>query len=215
MPELVFTGPSGRLEGRYQAPTVKGAPIAIILHGHPNFGGNMNHPIVYNLYYAFSKKGFATLRFNFRGIGRSQGVFDQGLGELADTAAALDWMQSVNPEAKVCWIAGASFGSWVGMQLLMRRPEIEGFISVSAIANYYDMTFLAPCPSSGLFIHGAEDKVAPIVKVAPIIQKIKTQKGVSIDFKIVEGANHFFSGKIPELKAIVDQYLTDHVPNFA
>ncbi len=148
MPEVIFAGPAGRLEGRYQAPKQKGAPIAIVLHPHPQFGGTMNNQIVYNLFYTFANRGFAALRFNFRGVGRSQGAFDHGVGELSDAAAALDWVQAVNPEARACWIAGVSFGSWIGMQLLMRRPEIEGFISIAAMANRYDFSFLAPCPSS-------------------------------------------------------------------
>ena len=86
----------------------------------------MNNQIVYNLYYAFAERGFSVLRFNFRGVGRSQGGFDHGAGELSDAAAALDWLQTINPEARACWIAGVSFGSWIGMQLLMRRPGDRG-----------------------------------------------------------------------------------------
>ena len=95
MPEVIFNGPAGRLEGRYQPSKEKSAPIAIILHPHPQFGGTMNNQIVYQLFYMFQKRGFTTLRFNFRGIGRSQGEFDHGAGELSDAASALDWVQSV------------------------------------------------------------------------------------------------------------------------
>lgn len=207
MPEVIFTGPAGRLEGRYQAPKKKGAPIAIVLHPHPQFGGTMNNQIVYNLFYTFANRGFAALRFNFRGVGRSQGAFDHGTGELSDAASALDWVQSVNPEARACWIAGVSFGSWIGMQLLMRRPEIEGFISIAAMANRYDFTFLAPCPSSGLFVHGSEDRVAPAREVMPVIEKVKVQKGVIIEHQMVEGANHFFDGKVDVLMEQVGAYL--------
>jgi alpha/beta superfamily hydrolase len=207
MPEIIFTGPAGRLEGRYQPARKKGAPIAIVLHPHPQFGGTMNNQIVYNLYYAFANRGFATLRFNFRGVGRSQGTFDHGQGELSDSAAALDWVQSVNPEARTCWIAGISFGAWIGMQLLMRRPEIEGFVSIAAPANRFDFTFLAPCPSSGLFVHGAQDRVAPIKEVMGVIEKVKTQKGIQIEHAVVDGANHFFDGRIDDLMATVSGYL--------
>ena len=72
MPEVIFPGPEGRLEGRYHPQREKDAPIAIILHPHPQFGGTMNHPIVYKLFYMFQERGFTTLRFNFRGVGRSQ-----------------------------------------------------------------------------------------------------------------------------------------------
>jgi alpha/beta superfamily hydrolase len=199
MPEIIFTGPAGRLEGRFQPAKRKNGPIAIVLHPHPQFGGTMNNQIVYQLFYMFSKRGFAVLRFNFRGVGRSQGEFDHGSGELSDAAAALDWVQSVHPDAKSCWVAGFSFGAWIGMQLLMRRPEIEGFISIAPQPNLYDFTFLAPCPSSGLIIHGENDKVAPPKDVQTLVDKLKTQKGIKIDQKIIKGANHFFESNIDEL----------------
>ena len=153
------------------------------------------------------ERGFSALRFNFRGVGRSQGLFDHGQGELSDAAAALDWAQAVNPEARACWIAGISFGAWIGMQLLMRRPEIEGFISIAAPANRFDFSFLAPCPSSGLFVHGLQDRVAPIKDVMSVIEKVKTQKGIQIEHAMVEGANHFFENKVEDLMGVVGTYL--------
>jgi alpha/beta superfamily hydrolase len=207
MPEVVFTGPAGRLEGRYQPAKQRGAPIAIVLHPHPQFGGTMNNQIVYNLYYDFVNRGFSVLRFNFRGVGRSQGAFDHGQGELSDAAAALDWAQAMNPDARACWIAGVSFGAWIGMQLLMRRPEIEGFISVAPPANLYDFSFLAPCPSSGLIVHGDKDAVVPAKDVTTLVEKLKTQKGIVIEQKIIPGANHFFDAKIETLMQTVTGYL--------
>lgn len=207
MPEVIFTGPAGRIEGRYQPAKEKGAPIAIILHPHPQFGGTMNNQIVYNLYYDFVKRGFSVLRFNFRGVGRSQGSFDHGQGELSDAAAALDWAQSMNPDARACWIAGVSFGAWIGMQLLMRRPEIEGFISVAPQPNTYDFSFLAPCPSSGLIIHGDADRVAPARDVQVLVDKLHTQKGITITQRTMPGANHFFANREEELLELCADYL--------
>ena len=135
MPEVIFAGPAGRLEGRYQPPKEAGAPVALILHPHPQFGGTMNNAACFEMYNMFLSKGMGALRFNFRGVGRSQGEFDQGIGELSDAATALDWLQAMNPNAANTWVAGFSFGAWVGMQLLMRRPEIVGFISASIPAN--------------------------------------------------------------------------------
>jgi len=212
MPEVIFTGEDGRIEGRFHPGKARNAPIAIILHPHPQFGGTMNNPVVYQLYYAFANRGFAALRFNFRGVGRSQGVFDHGQGELSDAAAALDWAQAANPDARACWIAGFSFGAWIGMQLLMRRPEVEGFISIAAPANLYDFSFLAPCPSSGLFVHGDKDAVVPVTAVGTLVEKLKTQKGIVIDQQIVKGANHFFDGKADELIEVVDEYLDRRLP---
>src|SRR3546814_20684955 len=88
----------------------------------------MNNPVVLNMFHAFTRRGFSVLRFNFRGVGRSQGRFARGEGELADAAAALDWLQAVNTDAQVAWVGGFSFGAWIGIQLLMRRTEINGFI---------------------------------------------------------------------------------------
>ena len=93
------------------------------------------------------------------------------------------------------------------MQLLMRRPEIEGFISIAPPANLYDFSFLAPCPSSGLIIHGDKDAVVPPKDVQALVEKLKTQKGIVIDQKVVPGANHFFDGKIDELMHVVGAYL--------
>ena len=213
MPEVIFTGPAGRIEARYHPARQKNAPIAIVLHPHPQFGGTMNHQIIYQLYYQFVHRGFSALRFNFRGVGRSQGSFDHGQGELSDAAAALDWAQAISPEARSCWIAGVSFGSWIGMQLLMRRPEIEGFISVAPPANRFDFTFLAPCPSSRLFVHGDQDRVAPIKEVTGVIEKLKTQKGIIIEHAVVEGANHFFEDRVEDLIEKVGAYLDKRLGN--
>ena len=155
MPEVTINGPEGRIEGRYFHSKTPNAPIALFLHPHPQHGGTMNNKVVYSLYHAFAQRGFSCLRFNFRGVGRSQGTFARGEGEMSDAASALDWLQSNNADAPQCWIAGFSFGAWIGMQLLMRRPEISGFISIAPPANMYDFSFLAPCPASGLISSGS------------------------------------------------------------
>lgn len=210
MPEVIINGPAGRLEGRYHHEAAADSPIALILHPHPQFGGTMNNPIVYYLYYAFARRGFSVLRMNFRGVGRSQGLFDNGPGELSDAATALDWLQVYNPDARSCWIAGVSFGAWISMQLLMRRPEIAGFISVAPPANLYDFSFLAPCPSSGLIVNGDIDRVAPPESVRSLVNKLKSQKGISITHEVVHGANHFFEGKLEELmEEVIGPYLDE------
>ena len=207
MPEVIFTGPAGRLEGRFQPAKRKNGPIAIILHPHPQFGGTMNNQIVYAMYYGFVERGFSALRFNFRGVGRSQGNFDHGQGELSDAAAALDWAQAINPEARACWIAGISFGAWIGMQLLMRRPEIRGFISVAPPANMFDFTFLAPCPSSGIIIQGENDEVVTPGAVQKLVDKLRTQRHITIHHDTIPGANHFFANELDLLMKSVDGYL--------
>ncbi|MCU0891676.1 MAG: alpha/beta hydrolase [Sandarakinorhabdus sp.] len=212
MPEVILTGPEGRLEGRYQPGTSPRAPVAIILQPHPA-QGTMNHPIVLAMYQTFVKRGFATLRFNFRGVGRSQGTFDNGIGELSDAASALDWLQQFNPEAHTTWVGGYSFGAWIGMQLLMRRPEIKGFISIAPPANMYDFSFLAPCPSSGIIIDGESDEVVPPPAVLKLVEKLKTQKHITIHHETIPGANHFFQNEMDLLMGQVDGYLDMRLAN--
>ena len=207
MPEIIINGPEGRLEGRHHISKQPNAPVALLLHPHPEHGGNMNNKVVYNLYHAFARQGFSTLRFNFRGVGRSQGAFAKGEGELSDAAAALDWLQTVNPNTTNYWVAGFSFGAWIGMQLLMRRPEIEGFISVAPPANIYDFSFLAPCPASGLILQGTEDILVPQDAVQALVDKLSKQRGIKIDYRLVEGADHFFGNRLEELSSNVEEYV--------
>ncbi len=207
MPEVIFTGPEGRIEGRYQRGKGDSPPVALVLHPHPLFGGTMNNRACYELYNIFARRGFSVLRFNFRGVGRSQGEYDQGQGELADAATALDYLQQLNPNAPFAWVAGFSFGSWIGMQLLMRRPEIAGFIAASASANLYDFTFLAPCPSSGVVLHGSEDRICPPDETRIMVDRTRTQKGRKVEFQIIPGADHFFETKIDEFIAAAEAYL--------
>ena len=207
MPEVIMNGPEGRLEGRYQHGEGPNAPIALMLHPHPQHGGTMNNKVIYTLYHLFAERGFSALRFNFRGVGRSQGKFDRGEGELSDAASALDWLQTYNPNASACWIAGFSFGAWIGMQLLMRRPEISGFICIAPPANIYDFSFLAPCPSSGLVVQGDRDDVVPHESVAKLVQKLSNQRDIKIEYKILKGATHFFTEHLDQMRGTVDDYL--------
>ena len=212
MPEIIFSGQDGRLEAKYNPQAKKDAPVAVLLHPDPKFGGTMNNKVVYNLYYCFHRLGFAVVRFNFRGVGRSQPGPDNlevGIGELADAAAALDYVQSQNPNTKQCWVAGFSFGAWIGMQLLMRRPEISGFVSVAPPTNNYDFSFLAPCPSSGLIINGSEDEIAPASSIDQLVAKLKEQKGITVRHILVDGAGHFFEGEhMKSLVLHVAKYVT-------
>lgn len=207
MPEVIFNGPDGRLEGRYHHYADENGPLAVILHPHPQHGGTMNNRVVYELFQIFKRRGFSVLRFNFRGVGRSQGTYSRGEGELSDAAAALDWMQSLKPDAKDVWVAGYSFGAWIGMQLLMRRPEIGGFLSIGAPANLYDFSFLAPCPSSGLFLHAGQDEIVAEDAVKKLVEKLRAQRGISIDFERIPGATHTFGNHIEPMVKTVERYL--------
>lgn len=207
MPEVIFAGPEGRLEGRYQQGKGDNPPVALVLHPHPLFGGTMNNKVCFELYHMFLNRGFSVLRFNFRGVGRSQGEYDHGQGELADAATALDYVQQSNPNAPFAWVAGFSFGSWIAMQLLMRRPEIVGFICGSTPANLYDFSFLAPCPSSGVVVHGRDDKVCVPEETRAMVERTRTQKGRKIEFTSVPNGDHFFQNNLEDFLTVSENYL--------
>lgn len=207
MPEVIINGSEGRIEGYYYHGKNSNAPIAIVLHPHPEHGGTMNNKVTYALYRSFVSRGFNTMRFNFRGVGKSEGKFSHGEGELSDAASVLDWMQTYNPNAKYCWVGGFSFGAWVGMQLLMRRPELDGFISISPPANMYDFSFLAPCPVSGLIVQGDRDTIVSKESVQELAKKLSLQKNIVVEDRIISDADHFFTNKLDLLVSAVDSYL--------
>lgn len=211
MPEVIINGPEGRLEGRYHHNDNKNSPVAVVLHPHPQHGGTMNNKIVYNMYQNFVKHGFSVLRFNFRGVGRSQGTYDAGVGELSDAATAMDWLQAQNPDAGAFWVGGFSFGAWISLQLLMRRPELEGFIVASPPANMYDFSFLAPCPRSGLIVQGDADSIVDENAVANLANKLNNQRGIEVDYRVVGGADHFFRNTIDTFNDHIDEYIAERI----
>ncbi len=212
MPEVIITGAEGKLEGRYTPGRDEKAPVALILHPSPLDGGTMNNKVVYNLFHIFASRGFATLRFNFRGVGKSDGFFNpKSEGALTDAATAIDWLQKQNHSGKKCWIAGFSFGTYVGMQLLMRRPELHRFVSVAPPCNMWDFNFLSPCPASGLIVHAEHDQIINGEAQRRFVEKLKNQKNIEVEYQIIKQANHFFSNHMADLQQVVGKYIDDQM----
>ncbi|MEM7047634.1 MAG: alpha/beta hydrolase [Pseudomonadota bacterium] len=209
MPEIILNGAAGRTEALYAPAEDPKAPLALILHPHPQQGGTMNNKIVFAMHKSFRARGFTTLRYNSRGVGRSQGVFDRGEGELTDAAAILDWLNVNHPQAAYCWVGGFSFGGWLAMQLLMRRPEIRGFVVVAPPAGTYDFTFLAPCPTSGLMVQGGCDEIVDHQAVQQLAKQLSHCDAVQVRYHLVPQANHFFSDHMGTLSKVIDDYLDE------
>ena len=205
--EVFIPGPSGRLEGKYFKSTKQGSPVAIVLHPHPQYGGTMNNRVVQETFNTFVKNGFSVLKFNFRGVDKSEGTFDNGQGELSDAAAALDWVERENQDYSQCWVSGFSFGSLICMQLIMRRPEVTKFICIAPQPNVYDFTFLAPCPTSGQIVYGEKDELVSKDSINDLNNRLKSQKGIEVAFSEIKNANHFFKNKEEELKKIINSYV--------
>ena len=197
--EIFIPGPSGRIQAKYFKNKQQGAPVALVLHPHPQYGGTMNNRVVYETYNCFYKNNFSVIRINFRGVDKSEGIFDNGQGELSDAAAALDWIEKENPGYSQCWVSGFSFGALICMQLIMRRPEVNKFITISPQPNLYDFTFLSPCPISGIVIFGKNDELVQLDSILNLKKKLSNQKNIDVKFESITNANHFYKNKEKEL----------------
>jgi len=209
--EIFIPGPSGRIQGKYFKSKQQGAPVALVLHPHPQYGGTMNNRVVYETYNCFYKNNFSVIRINFRGVGKSDGVFDNGQGELSDAAAALDWIEKENPGYSQCWVSGFSFGALICMQLIMRRPEVNKFVTISPQPNLYDFTFLSPCPISGIMIYGKNDELVQVDSILNLKKRLSIQKNIDVKFESINNANHFYKNKEKDLSSAIDSYIKDKV----
>ena len=209
--EIFIPGPSGRIQAKYFQSKNRGAPVALVLHPHPQYGGTMNNRIVYETYNCFYKNNFSVIRINFRGVSKSDGIFDNGQGELSDAAAALDWIEKENPGYSQCWVSGFSFGALICMQLIMRRPEVNKFITISPQPNLYDFTFLSPCPISGTVIFGKNDELVQEESILALKKRLSIQKNIDVKFDSIANANHFFKNKEKELSEAINNYIKDKV----
>lgn len=210
MAEVFFNGAAGRLEGRFHRSENARAPLVLILHPHPGQGGTMNNRVTYAMFQAFVNMGFSVLRFNYRGVGNSQGEIDgTGVGELVDAIVALDWLQNMDSETSVCWVAGYSFGAFIAAQVLMRRPEINGFVFVSPPTNVYGFDFLSPCPASGLIIQGGRDTVVSEASVEMLAEQLAGHRFVHVEYRNIPGADHLFSHHLKNMYDIITTMVPD------
>ena len=209
MPSVTIAGPAGPLEGRFHRAASPDAPVALVLHPNPKFGGTMNTLVVYSLFTTFQDAGFSVLRFNFRGVGRSAGEFSGGSGELADAQAARAWLRAESPQAKAKWVAGFSFGSWIALQLLVGEGGFDGFVVVAPPANNLDFSFLTEWRTPGLIAHGTVDQLVPEDAVKQLAARPRAA-GVTVEHAPVAGAGHFFDTGQEELVRVVSGFVKQH-----
>lgn len=191
-------GPAGRLEALFNTGR-EGAPLAaLICHPYPPAGGTMHNKVVYNTMKALTALGLPVLRFNFRGVGLSEGVFDHGHGEQDDVRAAVNWLQT-KLDLPILF-AGFSFGSHVGLRAVCGDPRVKGMIGIGlpvrAAGRDYSYGFLPECVGPKLFVIGDHDQFCPRDVMQTVLEKASEPKKLIW----VEGADHFFQG-IPESPA--------------
>jgi len=195
----VESGPY-RLEGYWQAGTVGKA--VVITHPHPLYGGTMSNPVVETIQSAYQQYGYATLRFNFRGVGGSQGYFDNGVGEKDDVRAAIAYVERVNVAA--IDLAGYSFGAWVNAGVAAaKRTAIHSMLMVSPPVGFIAFENVNALKCLKLVVTGSRDDIAP----AGYIRNLLPTWNPDAKFEIIDGCDHFYSGHLQKLKLILIQYL--------
>jgi len=167
----------------------------VISHPHPLYGGDMNNHVVGLIAQTFEKQGWTTLRFNFRGVGRSQGNFDQGVGEKEDVLAAVAYLRGLGTQKIL--LTGYSFGAWVNAQVALTHPDVQGSILVSPPTAMMDFSFLSQDMKIRLIVVGDQDPFSPVSKIKNLVQSMQSPPPL----KIVKGADHFFSFGSEELTA--------------
>ncbi len=197
-----FEGPAGKIEAILKEPAAPVKRAAIVCHPHPLFGGTMHNKVVYRIARAFEDAGFAVLRFNFRGAGRSEGEHDQGRGEQDDLRAAIEFIEKNYPGAEV-WLAGFSFGAAVMLRAACGDPSIRAIVAAGAPVSKYDFAQLVECNLPKLFVQGALDEFGSPADLEKFVAKLSEPK----ELRIIEGADHFFEGHLTELAQAVSSFI--------
>ncbi len=199
---LFFDGPAGRIEAIIKEPAGPITRAAIVCHPHPLFGGTMHNKVVFRMGRAFQNAGFAVIRFNFRGAGRSEGTHDDGVGEQEDLRAAIDFMKRRCPDADV-WLAGFSFGSAVMLRSGVCDDRIGAFIYAGVPVSKYDFKGIVPCNKPKLVIQGELDAFGQPKEVEPFFATLDEPK----ELRIIAGADHFFEGGLNEMSDAVSRFI--------
>mgnify|MGYP001403440410 CR=1 FL=1 len=208
MTEILINGSQGKLQGYYKH-SENSNNIGLVLHPRNCIENSMDNNVVTSLFESFTNNNFSTLKMNFRGIQKSEGEPEEdGLGELSDAATALDWLQEQNQDINSCWVAGIDFGAWVGSQLLMRRPEIIGFINIAIPIKEFDFSFLSPCPASGLVVHPNKQVDGEQKNISLLVKKLSSQQKIKIAYKKINSDINF-KNKENEIKKYSEKFISD------
>ena len=211
MPTITdLKGPAGRLEAVLDEPTGTPRAAVVFSHPHPQFGGTMHTKAVYQGAKGLTRIGCAVLRFNFRGVGASDGTFDQGDGEKEDFKAALDYMAAKYPGRKI-WAAGFSFGSWVALEVGADDERVSALIgiappvvpSVSGHAYTFERTLAST--KAKFFVQGEADEVCPLEGMWAFYAKLEEPK----ELVVIDGADHLFEGKTAEVGEALEELLAE------
>jgi len=212
---LFLNGPTGRLEALLNAGAEKATHAALVCHPHPVFGGTLHNKVVFHAMKALNGFGFPVLRFNFRGTGLSQGEHDHGVGEVDDVRTALDWLDREFHLPLI--FAGFSFGAAVGLRAAHYDDRVRALIAMGTPVvpvaeaeeppRTYTFDFLRDCTKPKLFVSGARDRFGPRNRLEELVASVPEPKKLVL----VEGADHFFEGRLRELREALEGWVRQAV----
>jgi alpha/beta superfamily hydrolase len=208
---LFINGPVGRLEALLNSGTANPTHAALICHPHPLFGGTMHNKVVFHAMKALNSFGFPALRFNFRGTGLSQGEHNNGNGEADDVRAALDWLDREFGLPIV--FAGFSFGAAVGLRAACPDDRVRALIGLGVPVRpveerTYDLSFLTSCAKPKLFVSGSRDQFGPTAALEQMVSQAAEPK----ELVIIKDADHFFEGRLHEMRDAVEAWVRSTLP---
>jgi alpha/beta superfamily hydrolase len=204
---VLIPGTGIELEGLlsiHEALPFKGG--VIVCHPHPQYGGDMDNPVVVTAVETAAREGFSTLRFNFRGTGESEGTYGDGEGEREDVRAALSYFSSrLSGEGPPIYLVGYSFGAWVGVPVAVEDERVKGVVAIAPPLEMYSFKFLLGSKKPKLIIAGNQDFLCPAASLDDLYQKLEGPKSL----KIIPGADHFFSFHLQSLAEPLREFLRD------
>ena len=207
---LFLTGSAGRLDALLNAGSPSATHAAVVCHPHPLYGGTLHNKVVFHAMKALNSFGFPVLRFNFRGTGLSEGEHANGIGEVEDVRAALDWLEHEFTLPVV--FAGFSFGAAVGSRAAYSDDRVRALIALGLPAvpiegRVYDFEFLRACTKPKLFISGSRDQFGPPGKLEALVNTFADPKNLVR----IEAGDHFFEGRLKEMRVAIEDWLRETV----
>lgn len=225
---VTFEGPAGRLEGLLwserapdkaaaseaaDTPRAKPAVAALVCHPHPLFGGTMHNKVVYQAAKTIHSFGVSVLRFNFRGVGLSEGQHDSGWGETDDVRAALDYLAAQLPGARLL-VAGFSFGAWIGLRVGCTDARVSELIGLGLPVNDASRNFdyLHTCAKPKLFLQGEADQHGSRAGLEALAGTFSEGVQRELQVTFIPGADHFFTGHLAEMTAVLAKWIAMRHP---
>lgn len=200
---LFIDGPAGRLEAVLDFPPTDALLGAVVVcHPHPQHGGTMHNKVVHTLARTFVRLGYAALRFNFRGTENSAGRFDNGVGELDDALVAIAWLRATLPVTEL-WLAGFSFGAAIAVRAAT-QSSVDGLISVAPAVSRFAADLAQPPQCPWLIVHGDCDELVSVDETIDWVNGL----AAGPELVILEGAEHFFHGRLTDLRGIVAEFVS-------